>query len=106
MEFDLPLQAAAHAESKPHAHPTTAVYVKIGLFLALVTAVEIGIVYVKGLRGLMLPLLFGLAAVKFGTVAGFFMHLKFDNRFLTWVFAAGLFVAVLFVLALMYMLAV
>ena len=88
-----------------HAHPRTATYVKVGLFLAVITAIEIGIVYVKSLRGVMVPLLIGLAAVKFSTVAGFFMHLKFDNKFLTWIFAAGLFVAVLFVFALMYMLA-
>lgn len=104
MEVDLPLHDAAEAQPGGHAHPPTTTYVKVGLFLAVITAVEVGIVYVKSLRGVLVPLLMVLAAVKFGTVAGFFMHLKFDNKVLSWIFSFGLFVTVIFILALMYML--
>ena len=88
------------------AHPTTRTYLMVGLVLAIVTAVEVGVVYVQSLKGVILPILFTLSAAKFATVAGFFMHLRFDNKFLTWGFAAGLFLAVVFGLALMYLLRV
>ncbi len=35
-----------------------------------------------------------MMAVKFAVVAGFFMHLRFDNKLLTRLFYAGLFLAV------------
>ena len=35
-----------------------------------------------------------MMVMKFVLVVGFFMHLKFDSRLLTWVFVAGLALAV------------
>lgn len=72
------------------AHIATRTYVYVGLFLAAVTAVEVAIPFIALLKPVMVPLLLVLGAVKFWTVARYFMHLKFDRRVLTWVFAAGL----------------
>ena len=44
--------------------------------------------------GLIVGLLLSLAVIKFVMVASNFMHLKFDDRLLTRVFYAGLFLAV------------
>ncbi len=76
-----------HAE--PH-HPSPARYVGIALVLAVVTAIEVGLFYVELAKGLMITLLIALSVVKFALVAMFFMHLKFDHRLFTGLFAGGI----------------
>jgi cytochrome c oxidase subunit 4 len=77
-----------------HVHPGQRQYVTVALILAVVTAVEVGLYYTD-LTGLALvsPLL-GLAFVKFGMVAAYFMHLKFDGRLLQRLFVTGIILAV------------
>jgi len=77
-----------HAE-----HPSDARYVKIALFLAAVTAVEVALSYwqIPAINSYTLLL---LSAVKFAMVAMYFMHLKFDNTLLSRLFIAGLTLAV------------
>jgi cytochrome c oxidase subunit 4 len=92
-------EAAVHRRPHPEggehgAHPTDRQYMLIALILAAITAVEVGVSYLKGLGDAANPLLLILAAVKFVVVVGFFMHLRFDNRVLRRVFVTG------FVLAL------
>jgi len=81
----------AHAE----AHVSDNHYVRIAVILAVLTAIEVALSYINGLKGiaLVLPLLV-IMAVKFGVVALHFMHLKWDSKILTRVFYAGLFLAV------------
>ncbi|NBR76150.1 MAG: hypothetical protein EBT73_02155 [Actinobacteria bacterium] len=43
---------------------------------------------------LFLPALLIMMAVKFVIVVSYFMHLKFDNKLFSWMFYAGLFLAV------------
>ncbi len=82
-------------------HPDAAEYVKIGLILAAITAVEVAIYYVDALGDTLLPILLVLSAVKFVTVALWFMHLRFDNRLLTIMFTTGIVLAsALFVIVL------
>lgn len=70
-------------------------YVKIALFLAIVTAIEVALSYmVDDLGALFLPLLLGLMALKFMMVVLYFMHLKFDNRIFGLLFYLGLGLAV------------
>lgn len=79
-----------HAE---HAHPGPRKYVGVAVILAVITAVEVSLYY-TALSGLLLvSLLVGLAFVKFGMVAAYFMHLKFDGRLLRRLFATGLVLA-------------
>lgn len=88
---DAPPADDAHAE---HAHPGPRKYVEVAAILAAVTAVEVGLYY-TGLTGLLLvSLLIGLAVVKFGMVAAYFMHLRFDGRLLRRLFVTGIVLAV------------
>ena len=75
-------------------------YVKIALWLALLTSAEViwsylpfwedatGLLKVGEVVGLLV-----MMGVKFVVVAGFFMHLRVDNKLLTRLFYAGLFLA-------------
>jgi cytochrome c oxidase subunit 4 len=73
-----------------HAHPGTALYVGVAVVLAVVTAVEVGLYYTSLTGPRLVSLLVGLAALKFGMVAAYFMHLKFDGRLLRRLFGTGI----------------
>ena len=80
-----------------HGHPTDAAYWKIGTILAALTAVEVSTYWWDDwgiAHTVTYPLLMVMMVVKFGMVAAFFMHLKFDNALLRRVFVAGIFLAV------------
>jgi cytochrome c oxidase subunit IV len=79
----------------PHTdeHPSDGVYVRVAAILAVVTAVEVGLYYTD-LSGIQLvSLLVGLAAIKFGMVVAYFMHLRFDARLLRRLFVTGVILA-------------
>lgn len=62
-----------------HASPRR--YLQIFLILTVLTALEIGLVYVPGLgKGLLVAGLIGLAVVKATLVGLFFMHLGSETR--------------------------
>jgi cytochrome c oxidase subunit 4 len=76
-------------------------YVKIAFWLALLTSAEVAWSYLpfwEDATGLLKVVevvgLLVMMAIKFAVVAGFFMHLRFDNKILTRMFYAGLFLAV------------
>ncbi len=70
-------------------------YVKVAIGLAIVTAIEVALSYMKDDLGkLFLPLLLALMAFKFFMVVLYFMHLKFDNRWFMLLFYMGLFLAI------------
>jgi caa(3)-type oxidase subunit IV len=83
-----------------HDHPTDAQYVKIALFLAILTGAEVSTYFWKDLFGskpsttALLLVLMPMMVIKFGTVAGYFMHLKYDNPIFRRVFTFGLVLAV------------
>jgi cytochrome c oxidase subunit 4 len=90
--------AAEHRRPVPEggehgAHPTDRKYIEIAAILALITAVEVAISYIKGLGATSAPLLLILAAVKFFLVGAYFMHLKFDNEVLRRMFLTGIVLA-------------
>lgn len=76
-----------------HAHPGALEYVQIGTVLAVVTAIEVGLYYVNLAHDLLVVLLILLSALKFSLVVLWFMHLKFDNRLFSRLFAGGLMLA-------------
>jgi cytochrome c oxidase subunit 4 len=84
-------EAPEHA----HDHPSEFVYVKVAAFLAVLTGIEVALSYndVGGRHGTT-ALLLVLAVVKFATVVGYFMHLKFDHPYFRRLFAIGLVLAV------------
>ncbi len=70
-------------------HPDEAEYVKIGLFLGALTAIEVVIYYFDIPRSVFIVMLLTLSAVKFVSVVMWFMHLKFDSRIFTTAFVTG-----------------
>jgi cytochrome c oxidase subunit 4 len=93
-------------EHTPHGagskgHVSVATYVKIAIVLSVVTALEVGVTFVRALTPVIVPLLIGMAIAKFALVAMYFMHLRFDSRVLTGVFVGPLIIAVGLVVALM-----
>jgi len=82
-----------HHESHEHGgHASVAFYWMIGGILAILTAMEVAAFYME-LGAIEAPFLLILSAAKFALVVMFFMHLKFDSRIYTGLFAAGLILA-------------
>ena len=77
--------AATHA-----GHPSPKEYVRIGVILGVLTALEIGASYAGVSGSILIPTLFVLALVKFALVVLWFMHLKFDDRRYARFFVMGL----------------
>lgn len=82
-----------HEVNSHHEHPSERTYIRIAIILALITLIEVVIYYIEALDNVLVPMLVLLSAGKFVTVVGYFMHLKFDDRRLTWIFTGGLLVA-------------
>ena len=76
-----------------HDHPSEGTYIRIAIILSVITLVEVVIYYIEALDNILVPALIILSAIKFLTVIGYFMHLKFDDRRLAGIFAGGLVVA-------------
>ena len=84
--------ATVHDED--HAdHPSDVKYIQIALILGAITAAEVAASYID-IGKLFVPLLVVCMIAKFGIVAGFFMHLRFDNPLFRRVFVFGLLLAV------------
>ena len=83
--------ATAHAAE--HAHPGPIEYVKVAVFLAAVTAIEVAVYYMKGLKGILAPLLILMSILKFVMVGLYFMHLKFDTHLFRRLFILGIILA-------------
>ena len=65
---------------------------------------EIGVYYVSFLQSLLVPLLLILSFFKFYLVAGYYMHLRFDNRVYSVFFFFPLMLAVLILFSLTFLL--
>lgn len=76
-----------------HAYPEPSTYVKLAVFLAVFTIIEVATYYIDAPVLLITLVLVVLMATKFVLVVGYYMHLKFDTRLLSYVFGAGLAVA-------------
>jgi heme/copper-type cytochrome/quinol oxidase subunit 4 len=103
------MDAVAHTAE--HGHPTPSIYVRVGVTLFVLTALEVAL-YEVGRRGqppalaaviapVFVELLLLLSAFKFALVAMFYMHLKQDSRLFSGVFVFPLIIAMLIVMALL-----
>lgn len=91
------------AKAQAHDHPTPQLFVKIGAVLFVLTGLEFAIVYLTGMQGLVYTILAVASVAKFILVCGWFMHLKFDNKFLTYAFAVGAVLATLITVTMKYL---
>jgi cytochrome c oxidase subunit IV len=96
-----PVEHVGHAPVvHEQSHPSPKAYVVIALILAVITAIEVAVYYIPALLGVIVPILLVLSALKFTMVVGYFMHLKFDHKLYTGLFAGGLVIAATIVGAL------
>lgn len=91
--------APDHAAAAGHASVWT--YLKVALVLTLITALEVGVIYIRLLTPIVVPLLLAMSLAKFSLVVMFFMHLRYDARSLTGLFVGPLLVALGLAVALM-----
>jgi cytochrome c oxidase subunit 4 len=84
-----------------HPHPSAGVYLRVATILAVLTAIEVAIFYMPAMQTWLVPLLLILSAAKFGLVAAFYMHLKFDSRLFSWLFFFPMGIAAAIIVALM-----
>ena len=89
MDIALPADAPgpAHAQSRYH------IYVQIAMILAIITGVELLLIFLPFPKPLLIGGLVLLSAVKFLFVIFFFMHLRWDRVFCTILFFIGLVLA-------------
>lgn len=85
--------AEAEHDATAHEHPSEFQYIRIAIILAIITIVEVAIYYIDAVRDFLVPALIVLSAFKFIMVVGYFMHLKFDDKKLAWLFGSALIVS-------------
>ncbi len=83
------------------AHIGTTVYLIVGGFLVVLTAMEISVFYVHALRPVMVPVLIVLGLAKFVLIAMFFMHLRYEKWVLNAMFVFPLTIAAAAFIALL-----
>lgn len=85
--------STAEVEEHAHDHPSDWMYVKIALILGVITAFEVATYFTEHSTFISVSLILMMIA-KFIIVAGYFMHLKYDNPLFKRVFVFGLLLAV------------
>ena len=91
-------EASGNEAAPPHASVRT--YVVVAVILTLITAMEFSAIYIRELTPILVPLLVVMSAAKFSLVVLFFMHLRYDVRTLSVIFAGSLAIAIGIALAL------
>jgi caa(3)-type oxidase subunit IV len=87
------------------AHPAAGIrtYALIAVFLFLLTAMEVAVFYIQALAGVLIPVLILLALAKFALVAMFYMHLRFDHPWFSYLFVGPLVIAVGLAIGLLWL---
>jgi cytochrome c oxidase subunit IV len=101
MSTDVTAEHSGGSDHGAEGHGSVAMYVWIGVILAVVTFVEVAIFYIEAFDAIEVPILIVLSAAKVILVIMYFMHLKMDHRVLTGLFMSGVVLAVFMVSALM-----
>src|SRR5256885_14410163 len=95
--------ARAKPEAGEHAHPTVGTYLRVAAILVILTVLEVGVFYVPAFHVVLVPTLLALSAVKFALVVLFYMHLKMDSRFFSFLFGGPFLLAVVVLVALLFL---
>ena len=93
-----------HAMGEVHEHPTWKQYKWVALILTVITAIEVWIYYTPFKDSpLFVPALLIMSVVKFAIVVLYYMHLKFDHRLFKALFTGPLIIAILTLIALLFL---
>jgi len=84
-----------HDDHDDH-HPGDLFYLKIAAILAVFTALEVGTYFIEDSapHWFMYLSLTVLMIIKFAMVAAYFMHLKYDTKWFSYVFVSGIVLAI------------
>lgn len=82
-------------------HGTPAFYTLIGAILSVITIVEVWAFSWVELGKWLVPLMLVLSLGKFILVVAFFMHLRFDRKYYSWVFGACMLLGVAMFIAIL-----
>ncbi|HUF25768.1 MAG TPA: cytochrome C oxidase subunit IV family protein [Gemmatimonadaceae bacterium] len=95
----------AHVSGEIHEHPTWSTYWKIAVILTVITGVEVSAYYIPAWEEsrVYVPSMLIMSGVKFLLVVLFYMHLKYDHRLFRALFTGPLLVAMVTILALMFL---
>ncbi len=85
--------AATSADAGHHEPSKFHIYIQIAMILAVITGLEVVLVYLPIVKWFVVTTLCLLSAVKFMFVIFFFMHLRWDKVFCTVLFFIGLVLA-------------
>ncbi len=98
-------EADATAMGVTKHHPTSKTYVKVGVILTLITAVEVWIYYIPRFVAspAFVPALLIMSAIKFATVVMFYMHLRYDHKLFRALFIAPLVIAIVTIIGLLFL---
>ena len=102
-----PSLVAAEAHTDHVEHPEWPTYWKVGLFLTIITVVEVWAYYIPAFVAskLFVPSLLIMSAVKFATVVMFYMHLRYDHKLFRALFTGPLLIAVATLIGLLFLFA-
>jgi cytochrome c oxidase subunit 4 len=96
--------AYGDAHAKEHAHPDWSTYRWVALVLTVITVIEVWVYYTPFVESrLFVPSLLIMSAAKFAIVVLFYMHLKYDAKVFRALFTGPLLIAVLSVIALLFL---
>src|SRR2546427_3327321 len=88
---------------KELAHPTAETYLRVAAALVVLTVLEVGVFYVPAFHPVLVPTLLVLSALKFSLVVLFYMHLKMDSPFFSFLFGGPLLLAMVMTMGLMFL---
>jgi cytochrome c oxidase subunit 4 len=92
-------QGESHEHAAHASHKKT--YMVVFVWLAVLTAIEVGIVFTGLTRFVLITLLCALAVTKAALVAMYFMHLRFERRTLALVVITPIVLAAILIIGLM-----
>lgn len=88
------MASETHTEEETSHHPTASQYVEIGVILAGLTGIEVGLFFAPLASQVTVPALGALTVLKFLLVVAWFMHLRFDHPLFRVLFLIGIALAV------------
>ena len=99
-----PITDLSHATTgHDEVHSHVGLYVKTGVVLTILTAIEVGALFVPAIKPMLPPALVLMAVVKFALVIGMFMHLRDDKPVYRLLFLAPLMLAVFSFIAMAFL---